>query len=159
MQMRGKVWKDGKFWVIDLPVIGRSTQGFSKKEALYMITDLVKTMLDDPDYEVEAMAEGKDGFVLTVKDPMPLFAFLIKELRAMNGISIAEMARRLGGSSRNNVAQYETGKHEPGLRKFQDMLRVFGCDLEIVPASARPRMDLPMSAEPPRVKKVAKKSA
>ncbi len=61
MQLRGKVWKVGKFWAINCPALLADTQGISKKDALDMMEDWVKTMLDNPKFGVVACADGKNG--------------------------------------------------------------------------------------------------
>lgn len=44
MEIQGKVWKDGKFWLIEVPTLDAMTQGRTRKEALFMIEDLVLEM-------------------------------------------------------------------------------------------------------------------
>jgi len=41
MELEGKVWKDGKFWLIEVPILDVLTQGKTKTEALEMIEDAI----------------------------------------------------------------------------------------------------------------------
>jgi predicted RNase H-like HicB family nuclease len=57
--LTGKYWRDGKFWVIECPSLGASTQGFSKEEAFMMMVDWIQTTLDDKDFPV--LLEDKEN--------------------------------------------------------------------------------------------------
>lgn len=44
MEMEGKIWKDGKIWLVEIPALDAMTQGKTRKEALAMTEDLVVGM-------------------------------------------------------------------------------------------------------------------
>lgn len=44
MEIEGKIWKDGKFWLVEVPALDAMTQGKTRAEALMMIEDLVFEM-------------------------------------------------------------------------------------------------------------------
>jgi predicted RNase H-like HicB family nuclease len=44
MEIDGKIWKDGKLWLIEIPALDAMTQGETRKEALAMAEDLVLEM-------------------------------------------------------------------------------------------------------------------
>ena len=44
MEMEGKIWKDGKFWLVEISALDAMTQGKTRKEALAMAEDLVVGM-------------------------------------------------------------------------------------------------------------------
>jgi hypothetical protein len=46
MRLSGRIWKDGKFWLAEVPMLDATTQGHSEREALRMTADLVETMAD-----------------------------------------------------------------------------------------------------------------
>jgi methylmalonyl-CoA mutase N-terminal domain/subunit len=77
MQILGKIWKEGKLWVIECPTLDASTQASAKKEALAMMVDLVQTMVNDAQYDVSICAVGKEGFSMTFKNPTPIIAAII----------------------------------------------------------------------------------
>lgn len=137
MQISGRVWKDGKFWVIHCPALDGSTQGFSKKEALDMMVDWVRSMLSDQNYAVEIEARGKDEFVMSFADPRPVLALMFAQLRASKGKTLQEVAAALGSKNHGSVRQYETGKHDPGISKLVALMSALDFDVEIM---VRPRV-------------------
>ena len=46
MELGGKLWKSGKFWLIAVPSVEVMTQGYSREEALKMIGDAIEGLLD-----------------------------------------------------------------------------------------------------------------
>ena len=42
MRFQGKVYKDGKFWLAEIPMLDAMTQGYTKKEACVMVKDLIE---------------------------------------------------------------------------------------------------------------------
>jgi predicted RNase H-like HicB family nuclease len=44
--LEGRVWKDGKFWLVEIPILGAMTQGKSRKDALRMIEDAVTGLIE-----------------------------------------------------------------------------------------------------------------
>jgi hypothetical protein len=58
MRFQGKLYKDGKFWLVEVPVFAAMTQGRTRKEALAMIADWFVTTIDRPGFSV-AVHEGK----------------------------------------------------------------------------------------------------
>ena len=44
MRFCGKVYKDGKFWLTEVPILDAMTQGHTRKEALAMIEDLLESL-------------------------------------------------------------------------------------------------------------------
>lgn len=47
MEFEGKVWKDGKFWVVEVSAIDLCTQGYTREEALFMALDAAKELLTE----------------------------------------------------------------------------------------------------------------
>ena len=43
MRFCGKVYKDGKFWLAEIPILDAMTQGHPRKEAYGMVKDLLET--------------------------------------------------------------------------------------------------------------------
>jgi len=131
MQLRGKIWKDGKHWVISCPALLADTQGISKKNALAMMEDWVKTMIENPNIEVIAQLSGKDEFTLSFKDPLPIIGLMLKRLRTTSNLTLEEAKERLGAKSRNTYWQYETGAHEPTIGTLEKLFDAMDCDMEI----------------------------
>jgi hypothetical protein len=109
MQILGDIWKDGMFWVIECPTLDVSTQSETKKGALKMMVDLVQTMVNDRKYNVSISARS----------------------RSSSKATLAEIAKAIGSKSPNAVYQYETGKHDPGMEKLNQLLNAMGFDIVI----------------------------
>ena len=48
MRLYGRVYKDGKWWLAEVPLLDAMTQGRSRKEALAMVADLLETLVEPP---------------------------------------------------------------------------------------------------------------
>jgi predicted RNase H-like HicB family nuclease len=46
MEFEGRLWKEGRYWLVEVPVLGTMTQGKSKKDALRMIEDAVAGLIE-----------------------------------------------------------------------------------------------------------------
>jgi predicted RNase H-like HicB family nuclease len=136
MQLRGRVFKVGKFWAVECLTLGAHTQGTSKKDALEMMKDWVQSMLDRPDFEFDISPAGGNEFVMSFPDPKPVLGLMINQLRNQAEIPIRDLAKKIGKKSQTSVAQYLNGKHVPGIEVTSTLLGALGYDLEI---SARPR--------------------
>lgn len=131
MILSGRVWKAGSAWVIECPALGAVTEGRSKKDALGMMVDWIQSMLDDPAFKV-AIAAGKgEEFTMAFDDPRPILGMMIAQARVESGLTLEEVAQRLGLKSRSNARHYETGKHAPTLAKAQEILGALGYDIRI----------------------------
>lgn len=131
MRTPAKVWKDGKFWLIEAPSLDAMTQGHTRKEALAMLEDWVRSSLGDASYEVNVEFVRGEEAILSVTDPKPLIGLMLQRARASAGLSYNEARENLGSKSRNAYRQYESGKHDPGFTKFVELIAAVGYDLEI----------------------------
>ena len=46
MKFQGRAFKNGKFWLADIPFLELMTQGRTKRELLLMVEDLFVTLAD-----------------------------------------------------------------------------------------------------------------
>ena len=123
MRFKGRVWKDRRLWLIEVPILDAMTQGSTRKEAYEMIVDLIITMANKPEFKV-SVVPGKSGtFEVTSDDSKTLVALLLRRQRIKNGLSLAEMAKRLGAKSRNSYARYEQGTSVPTVEKLDELLK------------------------------------
>jgi predicted RNase H-like HicB family nuclease len=53
MRFEGKVFRDGRFWLAEIPLLEAMTQGRTRAEALVMIADWLETMVDHADFRAE----------------------------------------------------------------------------------------------------------
>ena len=59
MRFSGKIYKDGRFWLAEIPILDVMTQGHTRKGALEMAADMVETMANKEGFRVEvALVSG-----------------------------------------------------------------------------------------------------
>jgi len=45
MRFSGSIYKDGKFWLAEIPILDLMTQGKTKKEAYEMLSDMLESLV------------------------------------------------------------------------------------------------------------------
>ncbi len=123
MRFEGKVTREGRWWLAEIPLLDAMTQGRTRKEALEMIADWVETMVDRSGFRAEVHPRGKYDFELSGTSAAALTALLLRRRREAAGASLREVASRLGASSRNAYARYERGDAVPSLEKLDELLK------------------------------------
>ena len=132
MRFKGKVWKDGKFWLIEVPALDVMTQGNTKREALEMIADAIEVLVDKPDFKIEVHAGRGDEIEVGSEDIGLLTALFLQRRRQASGLTLAETAKRLGAKSHNAYARYEQGKSVPTIEKLVELLSVVDSERDFV---------------------------
>lgn len=125
----GKIWKDRKFWLAEVPALDIMTQGRTKGEAYEMIKDAIESHVRTEGFEVDIIPEDADTFTVSAESPENialLLGLLLKRLRAKHNLSLEEMRARLGVKSRSNYAQYEKGCILPGIAQMSSFLEAMG---------------------------------
>jgi DNA-binding XRE family transcriptional regulator len=142
MKLEGRIWKSqsSRYWLAEVRELDLVTQGTSRRDAVAMLADAVESLA------VEALAGrapfrvqivlAKDGrCTIGSSDDTRLIALMLRRLRGREGLSVREVAERLGSKSPNAYSQYESGRVAPSLDtltklvaalnpKFQTVLRV-----------------------------------
>ena len=124
MRLAGRVFKSGKYWAIEVSILGIMTQGHSKKEAFDMIADAIVSLVNKKNFKVDVYPGKKSYFEIGSKDVATLTAFLLRRQRAKHGLTLVEISKRLGAKSHNTYARYEQGRSVPTLEKFSFLLSV-----------------------------------
>lgn len=129
MEMEGKIWKDGKFWLVEVSAIDAMTQGKTRKEALTMVEDLVlemtKSYFEDEvgrDFTVTVIDYKKDVIGVTANDNRLFLALSLRRQREKSGSTVREVSERLGSKSPNAYAQYERGRTSISVDKYEKLL-------------------------------------
>jgi hypothetical protein len=137
MRFQGKLYKDGKFWLVEVPVFAAMTQGRTRKEALAMIVDWFATMIDRPGFSVTVHEGKEDTFELSASDTKAMVGLLLQRQRQLHGLSLAAAAERLGAKSRNAYARYEQGSSMPTVDKLDKLLQAVsgGRDFVLSPSA------------------------
>jgi predicted RNase H-like HicB family nuclease len=132
MRFEGRIRKDGRYWLVEIPAFDAFTQGRTKREAHEMAKDLIETMANTPDFEVTVYPRDKTSFEIGANRVGVLVALLLRRQRERQGLSLAEAAERLGQRSRNAYARYEQGKAMPTVEKLEQLLKAIAPDQTIV---------------------------
>jgi hypothetical protein len=132
MRFAGRVYKEGKFWLAELPILDAMTQGRTRPEAFAMVADLLETLVDRPGFTVQVHPGADDHFEVSAPDMGPLISLLLRRQRQRSGLSLADAAARLGAKSRNAYARYERGTSLPTLAKLDALLRAVSPDRDFV---------------------------
>lgn len=128
MELLGKIWKDGKFWLVDVPVIDVSTQGRTRKEALMMIEDAILELLksyfpnDVKNFHLDVVEHAKTEIGIKASESNIMLSFSLIRQREMSKSTVRDVAKRLGSKSPNAYAQYERGKMRMTLDQYERLL-------------------------------------
>lgn len=130
MELEGRIWKDGKFWLVEVPAVDVCTQGHTKKEALKMIADAMKELIDGYFPEEKAkdfklyIHDYKKGVIgVTSSDNHLLLAFSLIRQREISQSTVREVSERLGSKFPNAYAQYERGEKRISLDQIERLLQ------------------------------------
>jgi len=122
MRLAGRIWRDGKFWLAEVPVLDAMTQGRSRPEAFRMMADLVETMADKKGFLVDVFRGTRGAFEIGSDDAAAMVAVMLRRQREKHGVSLSEVARRLGSRSKTAYARYEQGRSVPTVEKLFELL-------------------------------------
>jgi len=132
MRFTGKIFKDSKFWLAEIPILDLMTQGRTKKEAYEMIADMLESMVNKDGFKIEVFKGKREIFEVGASDPKPMVSLLLQRKRELSGLSLAQVATRLGLKSRNTYARYEQGYSVPSVQKLNELLNAVCPQTDIV---------------------------
>ncbi|MBX3027991.1 helix-turn-helix domain-containing protein [bacterium] len=132
MRFQGKLSRDGRWWLAEVPVFDAMTQGRTRKEALEMIADWFAAIVDRKGFSVAVHPTASAAFEVGSDDPRTMISLLLQRQRQKSGLSLAQVARRMGAKSRNAYARYEQGVSVPTIEKLDELLRAIAPDRDIV---------------------------
>ncbi|MBI9085752.1 MAG: helix-turn-helix transcriptional regulator [Desulfobacterales bacterium] len=108
------------------------TQGRTKKEAYEMVADMLETMVNQDGFKIEVYKGLNNTFEVGSLEPKNLVSLLLQRKREMSGLSLAQVANRMGASSRNAYARYEQGRSVPSVEKLNQLLQAVCPNTDIV---------------------------
>ena len=132
MRFPGRIKKDGRLWLIEVPAFDAVTQGRTKREAFEMIQDLIETMAGVRGFRAAVYPTGGQTFEIGANRLGVLLALLLRRQRERHGLTLAEAAARLGQRSKNAYARYEQGKTMPTVEKLEELLQAIAPGQKIV---------------------------
>ncbi len=136
MRFSGTVYKDGKFWLAEIPILDLMTQGRTKKEANKMAADMLESLVNKDGFKVEVYCGKNNQIELGSSEPGHMVSLLLQRKRESSGLSLAEVAKRLGTKSRNTYARYEQGRSVPTVEKLNELLNAVCPQRDIVPTES-----------------------
>jgi predicted RNase H-like HicB family nuclease len=128
MELEGKIWKEGRWWIVEVPCLNISTQGKTKKDAFLMIKDAVFELMKsyfnklEKKFNITVRDYKGDSFGLTSNDSKLLLSFLLIRQREESGLSIRDVAERLSSKNPNSYAQYEKGKMNFSIVQYEKLM-------------------------------------
>lgn len=122
MRLSGRVYRDGKLWLVEIPILDAMTQSRTRKEAYAIAADLVESLVNRPGFKVLVYPTRNGDFEVGVSDTKYLVALVLRRQRQASGLSLAQVARRLGARSRNAYARYEQAAAVPTVERFFELL-------------------------------------
>jgi predicted RNase H-like HicB family nuclease len=132
MRFQGHVRKDGKHWLAEVPLFDAVTQGRTRSQALDMLADWFETMVARSNFAVVVHQTSGDAFEVDGSDSRAMISLLLRRQRHKSGLSLAQVAARLGARSRNAYARYERGSAVPTVEKLEELLKAVAPKREIV---------------------------
>ena len=122
MRLLGRMYEDGGFWLVEIPLLEAMTQGRTKEEALEMAKDLVESLANRPGFSATIHPGQGDVFEVGSTDIRGLVGLVLRRQRQRSGLTLAEAAARLGAKSRNAYARYEQGASVPTVEKLSQLI-------------------------------------
>ena len=94
--------------------------------------------VDRADFSVEVQPVGRDVFEVGSSDGRRMVGLLLRRQRHKSGLSLAQVADRLGSKSGSTYARYERGLAVPTIEKLDELLRIVapGRDLVLLQSAA-----------------------
>jgi len=123
MRFAGRLLRDGRWWLAEIPLLDALTQGRTRRQALEMVKDWIETAVNRGDVYATVHEKGRTEFEVSGSDATSMVALLLRRRRAASGASLRDMASRLGATSRNAYARYERGEAAPTLEKLDALLK------------------------------------
>lgn len=92
-KITGRVYKDGKFWLIEIPLLDAMTQGHTRKEALEMAQDLLETLVNDPTVKIKIATWHKTEYFEVSSDSIKFSVLILRRSKSRRGGKNSEGGR------------------------------------------------------------------
>jgi DNA-binding XRE family transcriptional regulator len=137
MRFAGRVFRAGRHWAIEVPILGVVTQGRTKAEAFEMITDAIEALVNKEGFTVDVYPGEGEYFEVGARDQAAFSAFLLRRMRLKRGLTLSEVARRLGAKSHNAYARYEQGRSVPTIERLGRLISAVSPEKDFVLTESR----------------------
>lgn len=140
MMLIGRIFRDGPGWSAHCDAVGVYTQGPTRRVAVANLAEAIEMQASRDGMKVTVTDLGNESVFVSANEPGLLAAEVLKNQREIRGLSLADVAKKLGASSVNAYAAYEQGKREPSLSKYRELLAVVAPEMALTVA---PRASVP----------------
>jgi len=135
--LTGQIFREGPGWSAHCTILGAYTQGRSLREATANLAEAIELKVGERNFKVTITDLGHGDSAehivfIEASEPGLLAAEVLKYQREIHGLSLADVARKLGAASVNAYAAYEQGKREPSLSKFLELLHAVAPEVALV---------------------------
>ncbi len=89
-----------------------------------MVADWFATVMDREGFTVTVQAVGTNGFEVGASDTPAMIGLLLRRQRERSGLTMKQVAKRLGMRSVASYARYEGGRTVPTVDEIDRLLRV-----------------------------------
>jgi predicted RNase H-like HicB family nuclease len=139
MRFEGRLFKVDRRWAVEVPILGVVSQGRTRSDALEMIADAVESLVNQKGFKITIFEGIGEHFEIGALNQTALTALLLRRMRLKAGLSLAEVAARLGARSLNAYARYEQGRTTPSVQKLSELLSAVVPDRDFVLVESRAR--------------------
>jgi len=122
MRFVGRVFKVGRHWAIEVPILGVVTQGRTRKEAFEMIADAIEALANKEGFRVEVFPGDGEYIEVGSSNLATLTALLLRRQRVRRGLTLSDVTKRMGAKSLNSYARYEQGRSVPSIERLSQLL-------------------------------------
>ncbi len=124
MKITAKTHKEKVGWSIEIPDLDAWTQGDTEQEALEMAAAVVDDLAG---YSLGTSAVWVGRKIeITCTDTAGLVALILRQRRESSGLTLKDIAAKLGFKSVNAYARYEQGVSVPTVEKLDRLLEAVG---------------------------------
>lgn len=102
-----------------------------------MVADWFISMADRKGLTVHIDSISRTEFEIDCRDSRAMISLLLRRQRHKSGLSLQEVAHRLGARSRNAYARYEQGRSVPTVEKLDQLLKAVAPERDIVVRESR----------------------
>ena len=123
IQLDGCIWKDGGFWLAEVPALDLVTQGNSKRDAIIMLKDAIRMLTGAGGLNIDILSGNSSEILVRTSNEDDIIALMLRRQRQRFGLTLKQLSQRLGSTSPNAFARYEQGRARPSIRKLGELLQ------------------------------------
>ena len=75
MRLAGNIARDGKFWLIEVPILDVFTQSRTRREAFKMIADAIEMLVNKDSFKIDVYPGDESYFEISSNDKPSLRRF------------------------------------------------------------------------------------